>query len=128
HRVLMAEAGPDQHRPAHVKDVVQDLRRGTVTTFAYGAPLLDDLETAPRHRTYALSQGRWDYPDRPENAGLPASPNTGSLTRVPRHGGQLQTVVSGLDRPTSMEFLGDSAYVVTLTGTVLRIAHVSGHH
>jgi hypothetical protein len=29
--------------------------------------------------------------------------------------------VEGLDRPTSVEFVRDTAYVVTLTGKVIRI-------
>jgi hypothetical protein len=33
-------------------------------------------------------------------------------------------VVEGLDRPTSLEFIGDSAFVVTLTGKVIRIDNV----
>jgi hypothetical protein len=30
-------------------------------------------------------------------------------------------LVDGLDRPTSMEILGRTVFVVTLTGTVLRV-------
>jgi hypothetical protein len=29
--------------------------------------------------------------------------------------------VSGLDQPTSVDFIGDAAFVVTLTGTIVRI-------
>jgi hypothetical protein len=29
--------------------------------------------------------------------------------------------MDGLDRPTSLEFIGDTAYVVTLTGEIWRI-------
>ncbi len=35
--------------------------------------------------------------------------------------GGLESVVRGLDRPTSMELVGDTAYVVTLTGKVIAI-------
>ena len=38
-----------------------------------------------------------------------------------RHG-RLIPVVGGLDRPTSVAFSRGSAYVVTLTGKVLRIS------
>jgi hypothetical protein len=34
-------------------------------------------------------------------------------------------VVSGLDRPTSLEFIGDTGYVLTLTGEIWRIDRVS---
>jgi hypothetical protein len=61
----------------------------------------------------------------PENAGAPASANTGSLTRVDRHG-RLSLVAGTLDRPTSVAFSRTSAFVVTLTGKVLRI-DVTGH-
>jgi hypothetical protein len=40
--------------------------------------------------------------------------------RVNRRGG-VDTVAGPLDRPTSVDFIGRSAYVVTLTGKVLRI-------
>lgn len=38
-----------------------------------------------------------------------------------RHG-HFATVVSGLDRPTTFEIIGKTAYVVTITGKVLRIS------
>ena len=40
--------------------------------------------------------------------------------------GTFTVVVDKLDRPTSMEIVGDIAYVVTLTGEVLRIDNLSG--
>jgi hypothetical protein len=71
-------------------------------------------------RVVALSQGDWDLPPTPENEGKPASPDTGSLLlAAPR--GRLVPLTEGLDRPTSFELLGRTAFVVTLTGTVLRI-------
>ena len=33
----------------------------------------------------------------------------------------MRPVATGLDRPTSVEFIGRTAYVVTYTGKVLRI-------
>jgi hypothetical protein len=53
-------------------------------------------------------------------------PNTGRLVVAGRHG-DLTPVVDGrgqelvLDRPTSVEFLGDTAYVVSVTGDVYRV-------
>jgi hypothetical protein len=35
--------------------------------------------------------------------------------------------VDGLNQPTSMEIIGNSAYVVTLGGEVWRIENVGGH-
>ena len=40
--------------------------------------------------------------------------------RVTRDG-SFATVVDGLDRPTSVDFIGDTAFVVSLAGKVLRI-------
>jgi hypothetical protein len=47
--------------------------------------------------------------------------------RVKRDG-SFTSVVEGLDRPTSLEFIGDTAFVVTLTGKLLRIDRVSRPH
>jgi hypothetical protein len=43
-------------------------------------------------------------------------------------GGRFASVVEGLDRPTSLELIGDSAFVVTLTGKVIRIDGVGCAH
>ena len=59
----------------------------------------------------------------PENVGLPASANTGALVVKASHG-SFTTVISGLDRPTSFELAGDTAFVVTPTGKVIRIDDV----
>jgi hypothetical protein len=79
-----------------------------------------DVELGPDRRLYALSQGVWTLPPEPANAGAPASPDTGTLTRADRHG-RLTPVVGALDRPTSVAFTNRSAYVVTLTGKILKI-------
>ena len=69
---------------------------------------------------YALSQG--DYSGNPP--GSPALPNTGALVQVTRDG-SFAVITSGLDRPTSLEFIGSTAYVVTLTGQIWKIDDVS---
>jgi hypothetical protein len=116
-RVYMAQAGPVPHLPEN----------GKILKFmASGAPLLVDVEFRHEH-LYALSQGLWTLdPTDPNNEGQPASPNTGTLEKVTKDGG-FRTVVGGLDRPTSLEFIGKSAFVVTLTGKVLRIDNVGRH-
>ena len=55
--------------------------------------------------------------------GTPAYPDTGQLL-VANHDGTLTLVASALDRPTSLELIGDDAYVVTLDGEVWKIADV----
>jgi sugar lactone lactonase YvrE len=113
--VYVAEAGPVPHLPENGK-VGAFGPRMPPTTVAAGAPLLVDVEFGRGDTLYALSQGTWDgvYP------GDPARPNTGSLVRV-NGDGTFSVVEDGLDRPTSLEFSGTTAYVVTLAGDVLRI-------
>lgn len=118
-RVYMAEAGAVPHLPADGRIMSVDLRRGIVAPVASGASLLVDVD---RHRgaLYALSQGDWTLPPTPENAGAPADPGTGRLVVADR-AGSFRTVASGIDRPTSMEIIDGSAYVVTMTGTVVTV-------
>lgn len=115
HTVFMAEAGPVPHAPADGKVMVLHPQAGTATEVASGASLLVDVELG-RLGLYALSQGVFGG----GNPGSPASPNTGSLVRVNRRG-TFTAVTGGLDRPTSLELVGRSAYVVTLTGEVWRL-------
>jgi sugar lactone lactonase YvrE len=117
--VYMGEAGPIPHLPENGK-VVRFTPTSAATDVAAGASLIVDVEFGPCSKLYALSQGVWDLPVTPENEGAPASPNTGRLLRV-LHDGSFAPVVDGLDRPTSMEFAGRTAFVVTLTGKVMRI-------
>jgi hypothetical protein len=124
--LYVAQAGPVPHLPEDGKIVALTSRSGTATEVASGARLDVDVEFGPGHRLYGLSQGIWDLPPVPENAGLPASPNTGSLMRV-NHDGTFTSVVDGLDRPTSLEFIGNTAFVITLTGKVVRIDNISSH-
>ncbi len=118
--VLVGQAGPIPHTPETGRVVA--LWRGLVAPLASGAPLLVDVEIGPRHRgLYGLAQGDWPYEGQEGKEGFPAAPNTGHLMVSDRHG-QFQSVVSGLDRPVSFEFIGKSAFVMTITGKVLRIS------
>ena len=84
--------------------------------------MLIDVERGPHGKLYALSQGQWDG----VGEGSRALPDTGRLVVVGRHG-DLTPVVDGrgqelvLDRPTSVEFVGATAYVVSVTGDVYRV-------
>ena len=110
--VYLAQAGPVPHDPGDGRVVRVDPRTGRAVEVAAGAPLLVDVEF---HRgLYALSQGHFT-PGNPE--GSPADPTTGALVRVDRDG-TMTPVATGLDRPTSLEFIRDRAYVVTLGGEV----------
>jgi sugar lactone lactonase YvrE len=119
--VYLAEAGPVPHRPEDGKVVAFELPSPTATEVASGASLLVDVEVGRGCTLYALSQG--DFPaDAPE--GAPALPNTGALLRV-NGDGTFTVITAGLDRPTSLEFIGTTAYVVTLTGEIWTIDGVS---
>lgn len=120
--VLMAEAGPNPHLPEEGKVVSFSPNVTTVTEVASGAPLLVDVEYGLGRRLYALSQGNFEggLPD-----GAPAMEKTGSLVKV-NGDGTLTVIVDGLDRPTSLEFIGNTAYVVSLAGEVWKIEDVSG--
>jgi hypothetical protein len=121
--VYMAEAGPVPHRPQDGKVVSFKPKSPTATQVAAGASLLVDVEFGRGRRLYALSQGT--FSGGPE--GSPALPNTGTLVKVNRNG-TFTVVTGGLDRPTSLEFIGNTAYVVTLTGEIWTIdLDGSGH-
>ena len=121
-RVLVSELGPIPHEPENGKVIAVNSRSGEVDELASGARMLVDVERGPGGRLYGLSQGMWDGVAE----GTPARPNTGRLVLV-GDDGTLTPVADGsgaelvLDRPTSLEFLGRSAYVVSLAGTVVRI-------
>ena len=124
--IYMGQAGPIPHLPQDGK-VVRFTPWSAATQVAAGASLIVDVEFGPQRRLYALSQGIWDLPQIPENEGAPASANTGRLVRVERDG-SFKSVVAGLDRPTSLEFIGKTAFVITLTGKVIRIDDVGRSH
>lgn len=119
--IYLAEAGPVPHRPTDGKVVAFGPRSSDATEVAAGAPLLVDVEFGRGRQLFALSQGI--HSTGPE--GSPADPGTGALVRVDGHGG-FSTVVGGLDRPTSLEFIGNTAYVVTLTGEIWTITGAGG--
>ena len=118
--VYMAEAGPVPHLPATGKVVSFTPGASTTTEVGSGAPLLVDVERGRGRDLFALSQGTHTQGD----PGSPADPNTGSLVRV-NDDGTFTPIVTGLDRPTSLELIGTTAYVVTLTGEIWTIANVS---
>jgi len=119
--VLVSQLGPIPHRPEDGK-VVAVGQGGESREVASGASMLIDVEWGPHGKLYGLSQGQWDG----VGEGSRALPNTGRLVVVGRHG-DLSPVVDGrgqelvLDRPTSVEFSGDTAYVVSVTGDVYRV-------
>jgi sugar lactone lactonase YvrE len=119
--IYMAEAGPVPHLPEDGRVVAFRPGSTTVRDVASGSPLLVDVEFGRGHRLYALSQGIFGGGP----AGSPAQPNTGALVKVNRDG-TFTVVIDGLNQPTSLEFIGNTAYVVTLGGEIWKIKGVSG--
>jgi len=119
--VYMAQAGPIPHLPQDGKVVSFGPPPPTATEVASGAPLLVDVEFGRGRRLYALSQGDWPLGGP---AGSPALLNTGALVEV-NPDGTFTVVIEPLNQPTSVEFIGNTAYVVTLTGEIWKIDSVS---
>jgi hypothetical protein len=106
--VLMAEAGPVPHLPETGKITAFHLDHPAEVTVASGASLLVDVEFGSC-ALYALSQG-----DSPGDVvpGSPALPNSGELLRV-NLDGTFSVVAEGLNLPTSVDFIGGAALVIT---------------
>lgn len=119
--VYMAEAGPVPHLPENGKVVTFEPQSTAATEMASGARLLVDVEFGRGNALFALSQGVFGGGD----PGAPALPNTGALVRVNRNG-TFSEVANNLNIPTSLEIIGSTAYVVTLTGEIWTIDNVSG--
>jgi len=121
-KVYMAQAGPVPHPPQDGKVVTFDAKKKspTATEVASGAQLAVDVEFGHGDNLYVLSQG--DFPDGSE-PGTPANPNTGALMVVNKDG-TLTVITDGLNQPTSLEFIGKTAYFVTFGGEVWKIEDV----
>lgn len=120
--VYMAEAGPVPHLPEDGKVVSFGPDSSTATEVASGASLLVDVEFGLGRSLYALSQGDFPEGGSPADAALP---DTGALVKV-NGDGTFSILADGLDRPTSLEFIGNTAYVATLNGEIWKIEGVSG--
>ncbi len=117
--ILLAEAGPVPHVPATGRVVAVDASSATVTgVVASGGRLLVDVERGRGTSLYALAQGIFPLGGEP---GAPALPDTGSLLRADCDG-SFTTIATGLDRPTSMEISGLTAWVVGLDGEVVTVS------
>jgi hypothetical protein len=104
------------HDPATGKVLALERNAFAPTEIASGLRLLIDVEFHPGRSLYALSHGIWNGAFE----GSPAVPHTGALARV-NDDGTFTIVVSNLNQPTSLEFIGNTAYVTLLGGSILRI-------
>jgi hypothetical protein len=121
--IYLAEAGPVPHLPQDGKVVSFDPGSSSATEVARGAPLLVDVEFGRGRTLFALSQGDFPCAD-PACAGAPALPNTGSLVKA-TPSGTFTSIAEDLNQPTSLELIGNTAYVVTLGGEIWKIDDVS---
>jgi hypothetical protein len=119
--VLVTQMGPIPHTPEDGK-ILAGAVGWRPREVASGMSMLIDVEWGPRGRLYGLSQGQWDG----VGEGSRAASSTGRLITVGHHG-ELTPVADRrgqelvLDRPVSMEFVGNTAYVVSVTGDVYRV-------
>jgi len=120
-QIYLSQAGPVPHLPENGKVVTFSGNSSTVSNVASGAPLLVDVEFGRGQTLFALSQG----PGAGDPEGSPAVPNTGSLVRV-NADGTLSVIVDELNRPTSLEIIGNTAYIITLAGDVWAVDNIAG--
>jgi hypothetical protein len=118
--IYLTQAGPIPHLPETGKVMAIDPRSGTAAEVASGARLLVDVERGRGGTLFALAQGFWNGPFE----GAPAQPETGALVRV-NGDGTFTEVIGGLDRPTSVEIIKNTAYVVTLGGEIWTIDDIA---
>ena len=114
--VYMARMGANPHTPADGQVLAFGPRSASETLVASGAPMLVDVERGRGQTMFALAQGTWDG----VGEGSPAQAGTGSLVRV-NGDGSFSIVADALNLPSSLEIIGNTAYVVTLAGEVWAI-------
>lgn len=119
--VYIAQAGPIPHNPEDSKVFSFSMHSLAPTELASGVGLqkiglLVDVEFGPGGALYGILQGFWNGPWD----GAPANPNTGAFVRVNANG-TFTILKDGLNQPTSVEILGNTAYVVSLAGEVWTI-------
>jgi hypothetical protein len=122
--VFLAELGPVPENPDTGKVVSFGLSDthplAPAHEVASGVSMIVGTRFAARGKLYALSQGIAPAGIQP---GQPASPNTGRLLRV-NYDGTFTILADKLDRPTSLNFVCNTAYILTLTGEVWEVKDV----
>lgn len=119
--IYMAEAGAVPHPPEAGKVVSFAPNSLQVSELASGASLLVDVEFGRGRSLFGLSQGVFPAGGAPA---APAEANSGSLVAVDGQGG-FSVVMGGLNLPTSMEIVGNTAYVANMAGEVWKIENIS---
>jgi hypothetical protein len=115
--IYMAEAGPVPHLPQNGKVVKFGPKSTSAMVVASGASLMVAVKFGRGRSLYGLSQGP-GVPGAPP--GSPAQPNSGSFVEV-NADGTFTVITDGINLPTSLDLIGTTAYVVTLTGEIWKI-------
>lgn len=119
--IYVAEAGEVPQTPeAGAKIGAFNPNTGNLITVAAGVPFLLDVAFGRGRDLYAVSMGHWSCC----HPGDPADPFTGSLVKVEDNGG-FTVIADHLDRPTSLQFIGNTAYFVSFDGGVWEVEDVS---
>jgi hypothetical protein len=125
--LYFTQAGPIPHPPATAKLLSLSLKSATASEIAsaagLGVGLFVDVEFGPGASPFVLAQGVWEGPFE----GAPAQPNTGALLGL-KPNSTFGVIASGLNQPTSMEFIGNKAYVVSLAGAIWEINVTPAHN
>lgn len=120
-KIYLTQAGPIPHHPEDARLMSLSLKPSTAKEVASAAGLnvglFVDVEFGFGNTLFALAQGIWEGPFE----GAPAKPNTGALLML-NSNGNFSVIEDGLNMPTSMEFIGHTAYVVSLAGEIWKIA------
>jgi hypothetical protein len=119
--IYLAQTGAAPHLPEDGKVVSFGPTSENVNVEASGAPLLLDVEFGRGRSLFALSQGAWNG----QFPGSPAIPFDGALWEV-NVDGSLRLVADNINLPTSLEVIGNRAYVVTLAGDIWRFDNIAG--
>jgi hypothetical protein len=124
-KVYMGQAGPVPHADETGRVISLNHRYRSERVVASGEPLIVDVESSKCGRLYALSNGE---PTPDAGPAEPALPDTGTFLRVKN--GHFKVVLDELNLPVSLEFIGKSAYIVSLDGGIWRVKGFEkcGHH
>jgi hypothetical protein len=122
--IYVTQAGPIPHKPEEARLISFSPKAPNPIEVASAAGLevglFVDVEFGHGNNLFTLAQGIWDGPFE----GAPAQPNTGALLLL-KPDGNFTVVIDRLNQPTSMEFIGNKAYVVSLAGEIWEINNVS---
>jgi hypothetical protein len=122
--IYVTQAGPIPHLPKNAKLMSLSLKSPAATEIAsatgLGVGLFVDVEFGLGNTMYALAQGVWDGPFE----GTPALPNTGALLKL-EPGGTFSVIADGLNQPTSVEIIGNTAYIVSLAGEIWTVDNIA---